>query len=133
MENREKFEKLMQDEDFLIKILELQTNKEVKAEFEKNGVNISEKEVEKLSNEFGAIADTIDEEDLSEISGGDRTWQDVKDKAWDKFGEGLGQAAWIIPTIALTTVVSTVVKWWTDRKLKEYEKKYDKKDTTDKK
>lgn len=127
MENKEKFQKLMEDEDFITKILELQTESEVKSEFEKNGVKISDEELKNLADEFDKILSSIDEEDLSAISGGKKTWEDVTDKAWDKFGEGMGNAAWIIPTIALTTVVSTVVKWWIDRKLKAREKKLDQK------
>lgn len=127
MENRKKFEKLMQNEDFVMKILDLQNIEEVRAEFEKNGVKISSDELEKLGNELENISGMVTEEDLSNISGGKKTWEDVTDKAWDKFGEGMGNAAWIIPTIALTTVVSTVVKWWIDRKLKAREKKLDQK------
>ena len=119
MENRKKFEELMEDEDFVMKILELQTSKDVKAEFEANGVSISEEEIEELTREFGAISDAIDEEDLSNISGGKKTWDDVFDKAWDKFGEGMGNAAWIIPT----AIVTRIVTWWMDKKLKAYEEK----------
>ncbi len=119
LENKEKFKKLMQDEDFLIKILELQTPSDIKNEFEANGVKISDNEVKKLTNEFGAIADAIDEEDLMDIGGGKRTWEDIWDKCWDKFAEGAGMALWIVPTAALTKVT----QWYVEQKLKKYETK----------
>ena len=120
MENKEKFDSLMSDENFIIKILEMQTPEEVKAEFEKNGVMLSEKELKDLENELQTIVDAIDEEDLSNISGGDGgRWEQIKSKATDKIGEGLGNALWIVPTV----VISTVVKWWVDRRLKKREQR----------
>ncbi len=118
MENKEKFEELMQNEDFVIKILELQTPKEIKTEFEANGVQISEKEVEELTREFSAMMDALDEEYLSYISGGgdkkpsEEGWKEylkkcgkqIINKALDKIGEGLGIAIWAIPTAILTEI-----------------------------
>lgn len=119
MENKEKFDSLMSDENFIIKILELQTPDEVKAEFEKNGVKLTEEELKNLESELQTIIDAIDEDDLSNISGGNKSWQDVSDKAWDKFGEGLGNAMWLVPTV----VISAIVKWWIDRRLKKREQR----------
>ena len=115
MENKEKFEELMKNEDFVMKILELQTPAEIEAEFETNGVKLSKEEVNRLRNEFDAISEVLNEEYLSYISGGDDTvpseesWSEylkkcgkqVINKALDKIGEGLGIAMWAIPTAIL--------------------------------
>lgn len=114
MENKEKFEELMKNEDFVMKILELQTPAEIEAEFEANGVKLSKEEVTKLRNEFDAISDVLDEEYLSYISGGngapsEEGWKEylkkcgkqVVNKALDKVGEGIGIAMWAIPTAIL--------------------------------
>lgn len=114
MENKEKFEELMKNEDFVMKILELQTPAEIEAEFEANGVKLSKEEVTRLRNEFDAISDVLDEEYLSYISGGngapsEEGWKEylkkcgkqVVNKALDKVGEGIGIAMWAIPTAFL--------------------------------
>lgn len=115
MENKEKFEELMKNEDFVMKILELQTPAEIEAEFEANGVKLSKEEVTKLRDEFNAISEVLNEEYLSYISGGTdeetskESWKQylkkcgkqVVSKALDKVGEGIGTAMWAIPTAIL--------------------------------
>ena len=127
MENKEKFEKLMQDEDFITNLLELQTPEEVQAEFKTNDVDLSLEEVNEVVHELDAIVGFVADEDLENVSGGNLTAQEKKDKFVGKFYEKLGDAAgnlvWIIPTVAVSTVVGTVIKFQIDRAL---EKKYPK-------
>lgn len=123
MENKEKFEQLMQDEDFITKLLELQTPEEVQSEFSSSGVGLSLDEVNEVIHELDMIVGAVADEDLENISGGTLTSGEKKDKFVGKFYEKLGDAAgnlvWVIPTVALTTVVSTVVAHYLKKKLDE--------------
>ncbi len=134
MENKKKFEELMKDEDFVIKILELQTPDEIKTEFASNGVQISDKEIEELTRDFEAMIKKLDEEYLSSISGGTdpvppeltENWkqrlvirlkkygEQILNKAVDKIGESIGLMITMIPTAVLT--------WYIKKKLDAYDK-----------
>lgn len=119
MENKEKFEKLMQEEDFITKLLELQTPEEVQAEFKANGVEMSLEEVNEVVHELDSIVGLVADEDLSNVSGGGESWDKFKNKFVESSADSLGKFVWIIPSVALTTVVSTVVAHYVKKKLEK--------------
>lgn len=120
MENREKFEQLMQDEDFITKLLELQTPEEVQAEFKANNIELSLDEVNEVVHELDSIVGLVADEDLANVSGGDGgNWDKFKTKFVESSADSLGKFIWIIPTAALTTVVTTVVAHYLKKKLEK--------------
>ena len=122
MENKEKFEKLMQDEDFITGLLELQTPEEVKEEFKSNGVEMSSDEVNEVIHELDTVVGLVADEELENVSGGGPNWEKFKGKFIESSADSLGKFVWIIPTVALTTVVSTVVAHYIKKKLEKDEK-----------
>lgn len=120
MENKEKFKKLMQDEEFVTKLLELQTPEEVQAEFKSNGVALTMEEVREVIKELDTISEYISEEGLENISGGvNLPGSDVVNpkelfftKLYEELGKGTANMMWIIPTVALSTVVTTTIGYY---------------------
>ncbi len=121
MENKEKFKKLMQNEEFVTKLLEMQTPEEIQKEFKTNGVEVELEEVNEILRELDLITGLVSDEDLSNIGGG-LTSQEKKDKFIGKFYEKLGDAAgnlvWTIPTVAVSTVISVLIGFHLNRSLK---------------
>ena len=76
MENKEKFQALLKDEDFVAKILELQTPEEVQKKFAENEVELTIPEVQHLGDAINYMIENgkteLTEDDLSEISGGEK-------------------------------------------------------------
>ena len=73
MENKEKLQQLMQDEEFLKKILVLETPEEVQGAFKENGVDISIEDLEKIKELIKKSMNEnyeLTEEELEEIIGG---------------------------------------------------------------
>ncbi len=72
--DKQKFENLMKNKEFLEKILPMKTPEEVQLAFKKEGVEISLEEVEILGSLINKSIETgketLSEEDLSEIAGG---------------------------------------------------------------
>lgn len=122
MENKEKFKELLQDEDFVAKLLEMQTPEEVQKAFKTSGVEIKLDEVNEILRELNLIIGLASDEDLNNIVGGKLSAAEKKDKFLGKFYEKLGDAAgnlvWTIPTVAISTVVSVFIGFHLNRSLK---------------
>ena len=70
---KEKLSKLLNDEDFLKKILPMKTPEEVQAEFKKEGLELSIEEIEALGKAINAAAKKgkpLSEDELENVSGG---------------------------------------------------------------
>lgn len=74
MKNKEKLKVLLQDEDFIVQLLDMQTPREVQNEFKKHEVDISLEEVAQLSNAIDYMIeegkDELSEDDLKNVAGG---------------------------------------------------------------
>lgn len=72
---REKLVKLLENEDFINKILSIKTDEEVRNEFKSNGVELSDEELENIKKAYGKVMETLeklDDDTLKELSGGRR-------------------------------------------------------------
>ena len=133
MENKEKFKELMQDEEFVTKLLELQTPEEVQTAFKSDGVILTVDEVKEVIKELDTISGYISEKELENISGGVKVTlpgSDVVDprklvytKMYEELGKGAGTMMWLIPTVALSTVVTTVIGHYLKKELEKKNKK----------
>ena len=149
MENKEKFKELMQDEEFVTKLLELQTPEEVQEEFKKEDIDISVEEVEQLGSIINYMIkegkNQLTEDDLGKISGGATTGitggkytnfiagvigtdpdkiREGRGKKWGETEALIGTALLFIPfTIGLTDLV----KWGIKRLTNEFDNQLDKK------
>ena len=107
----------MQDEDFITKLLESQTPKEVQEEFKSNGVELSPDEVNEVIHELDSVVGFVKDEDLANVTGGGETWDKFKTKFVESSGDAAAKIVWLIPTVALTAVVTTVVNHYLKQKL----------------
>ena len=105
MENKQKIQELLQDEGFVIRILESQTPQDIQAEFKDNGVDISLEEAQQIVKDFESIEHMVSDEGLENVSGGSFT-----EKFCDKLGEGAANMVWLIPTVAVTAATHWYVK-----------------------
>lgn len=70
---REKLVKLLENEDFINKILSMKTDEEVKNEFKSNEVELSDEELASIKKGYGKVMENLeklDDNTLKELSGG---------------------------------------------------------------
>lgn len=70
---KEKLVKLLENEDFINKILSIKTDEEVRNEFKSNGVELSDEEFENIKKGYGKVMENLeklDDDTLKELSGG---------------------------------------------------------------
>ena len=145
MENKEKFKKLVQDEEFVAELLELQTPEEVQDEFKRQGVEISLEEVGMLGSTINYMIKEektqLTEEDLVKISGGTGpmarfgAWvtggnaADIEAARARKWGELEVIALTAVIAIPVTVAVTKLATWGIDRLIKKLDEKIDGKPT----
>lgn len=94
MENKEKFQALLKDEDFVAEILELQTPEEVQKKFAENEVELTIPEVQHLGDAINYMIENgkteLTEDDLENIGGGKGVKEYLtSDQAGKDFGKEL--------------------------------------------
>ena len=151
MKNQEKFKKLLQDEDFVAKLLEMQTPEEVQEEFEKQGIDIKLDEVGQLGSAINYMINKgkteLTEDDLKDVSGGGWTsWvakrlagdsektgdaadmeKNIRESRAKKWGEIEVVTATALIAIPVATGISVLAKWGFDRLTKKFDEALDKK------
>ncbi len=142
MENKEKFEKLLRDEEFVTKLLEMQTREEVQEEFKKQGIDVSLEEVGELGSIINYMIKEektqLSEDDLMKIVGGGAspmadlgalitggTADDIKSARAKKWGELEVIALTAVVAIPITVGVTKLATWGVDRLIKKLDKKID--------
>ena len=71
--NNEKLKELMSNEEFIKKIILLDTEEEVKAAFKEQGIDMTSQDIDDLGNFLAALeskAETLSPEELEDITGG---------------------------------------------------------------
>ncbi len=132
MENQEKFKSLIQNEDFVTKLLEMQTPEEVQEEFKKQGVDISLDEIKQLGSAINYMIKKgkteLTEEDLVEIGGGKFTWK--QDKFEEAFASEAGKQLLLLAAapvvVGVATGMSVMAKWGFDRLTQKLDQAIDK-------
>lgn len=69
----EKLTKLLENRDFVEKILNMETDEEVKNEFKSNGVDLTDEEILEIKKAYGQVAEKLEKLDdgtLEKLSGG---------------------------------------------------------------
>lgn len=70
---KEKLVELLENEEFVSKILSMKTDEEVRNEFKSNGVELSDEELSNIKKTYGKIMEgleKLDDDTLEELSGG---------------------------------------------------------------
>lgn len=94
----EKLIKLLENRDFVEKILNMKTDEEVKNEFKSNGVDLTDEEILEIKKAYGQIVEKLeklDDSTLEKLSGG-RGEKDNKEKAKDAFWKFLAENIYLI-------------------------------------
>ncbi|MBR2735641.1 MAG: hypothetical protein IKE05_05565 [Clostridia bacterium] len=141
MDNKEKIKKLLQDEDFITKLLEMQTREEVQEEFKRQGIDVSLEEVGELGSIINYLIKEektqLSEEDLVKISGGTGplarfgAWvtggstQNIEEARAKKWGEVEVVALTAIIAIPIAVGVTKLATWGFDKLIKKLDEKTD--------